>query len=439
MGFFKEDKVKKNIFIGAVLILIYFLLSNITTIYAVFLKLINILLPFIIGGAIAFVLNVPMKRLESHFFKTKDKDPSSGWGKLRRALSMIITIFLALVVIVLLLYMVIPQLISTIGQLVKQIPTGVNSITAWAEDKFNKYPVVMDMVESAALNWQTIVEKITGVLEDYFSMVIEGGVNAVSGILSGITNVLIGLVFAIYILIQKEHLYKQLVKLLYSFFSRESADRIIDLGAITSRTFAKFVSGQCVEAIILGLMFFITMTICRLPYALLISLIISVSALIPIVGAFIGCGIGFLLILIENPVKALIFLGVFLVLQQIEGNLIYPKVVGSSVGLPGIWVLVSVTVGGSLFGVTGMIIFIPLASVTYALVRHYVYNQLIKKNLTDADIEEIAFNNEINMDNLVMRPGEKNKDKEKSDDESDNKADSDEAEEADNADADDEA
>ena len=129
----------------------------------------------------------------------------------------------------------------------------------------------------------------------------------------------------------------------------------------------------------------------------------------------------------------------FLVLQQIEGNLIYPKVVGSSVGLPGIWVLVSVTVGGSLFGVTGMIIFIPLASVTYALVRHYVYNQLIKKNLTDADIEEIAFNNEINMDNLVMRPGEKNKDKVKSDDESDNKADSDEAEEADNADADDEA
>ena len=426
MGFFKDDKIKKNIFVGAVLILIFFLLYNITSIYAAFLKVVNIFIPFIIGGAIAFVLNVPMKKLESYFFKSKDKDPSSGWGKLRRALSMIITIFLALIVIVLILYMVIPQLVSTISQLVKQIPTGVNTITAWAEGKFEKYPVIMDVIESLAANWQAIVEKVTGVLKDYFSVVIEGGVSAVTGILSGITNVLIGLVFAIYILIQKEHLYRQLLKLLYTFLSKESADRLIDFGAITSRTFAKFVSGQCVEAIILGLMFFITMTICRLPYALLISLIISVSALIPIVGAFIGCGIGFLLILIENPLKALIFLGVFLVLQQVEGNLIYPKVVGSSVGLPGIWVLVSVTVGGSLFGVTGMIIFIPLASVTYALVRHYVYNQLSKKNITDADIEDIAVNNEIDMDSLVTRSKNKTEETETEDKDKDKDKDKDE-------------
>ncbi len=403
MGFFKDDRVKKNIFIGFVLILIYFIFNNISFIYAGFLKVINISIPFIIGGAIAFILNVPMKKLETYFFKKKNQDPESGWGKLRRALSLIITILLTLVVIVLLLYMVIPQLVITISQLIRQIPTGVNQITVWADDKFDRYPIIMDIVDGAAMNWQSIVENIASVLKDYFSQLVEGGVSAVAGILSGITNLIIGLVFAIYILIQKEHLYKQLIKLLYSFFSKETADKLMDLGSITSGTFARFVSGQCVEAVILGLMFFITMTIIRLPYAILVSLLISVTALIPIVGAFIGCGIGFLLILIENPVKAVIFLAVFLVLQQLEGNLIYPKVVGSSVGLPGIWVLVSVTIGGSLFGVTGMIVFIPLASVTYALVRHYVYTELNKKKITEDDIEEMSKTNEIDMDNLVRR------------------------------------
>lgn len=207
--------------------------------------------------------------------------------------------------------------------------------------------------------------------------------SAAVSIVSGVSTFLISFIFAIYILLQKENLSRQLKKLLYAFLPNGIVRKLLGIGALTERTFSSFLTGQCVEAVILGTMFFVALTVLRLPYALLIGVLIAFTALIPVFGAFIGFGVGVFLMLIAAPMDALIFTVVFFVLQQIEGNLIYPYVVGNSVGLPSIWVLVAVTLGGSMMGIAGMLIFIPLTSVLYALLKGVVNERLRKKEIED--------------------------------------------------------
>ena len=196
---------------------------------------------------------------------------------------------------------------------------------------------------------------------------------------SGVSTFVIGLIFSFYILLQKEKLSRQARQVFYAILPERRADRLLDVLRLAERTFSSFLSGQCLEACILGTLFVVAMTLFQIPYALLVGVLIALTALIPIVGAFIGCAVGALLIAIDDPWKALWFIVLFLVLQQVEGNLIYPHVVGSSVGLPSIWVLAAVTLGGKLMGITGMLFFIPLCSVIYALFRSYVKNRLVSK------------------------------------------------------------
>ena len=210
-------------------------------------------------------------------------------------------------------------------------------------------------------------------------------------IVSGVTTFFIAFSFACYILFQKEKLHVQVRKVFFAFIPKRKAEVILEVCSLTYRTFANFLAGQCLEAVILGSMFVITLSILKMPYALLIGIIIAFTALIPIFGAFIGCALGCLLIFMVSPKQAILFILVFLILQQIEGNLIYPHVVGSSVGLPSIWVLAAVTVGGNLLGIVGMLIFIPLVSVLYTLFREYVYLRLKKqhiKRVTKTEVEE---------------------------------------------------
>lgn len=196
-----------------------------------------------------------------------------------------------------------------------------------------------------------------------------------------VVNFIISIIFACYILLQREALARQFKKVLYAFLSKEKAEYVLYIGRLSYKTFSNFINGQCIDAIILGIMFFISMSVLKLPYALLIGVLISVTALIPIVGAFIGCIIGAFLIFVQSPMQAIIFIALFLVLQQIEGNLIYPKVVGNSVGLPSIWVLLSITVGGGLMGVIGMLISVPLISVVYNLFKEWINNKLKEKEI----------------------------------------------------------
>ena len=200
--------------------------------------------------------------------------------------------------------------------------------------------------------------------------------------MGSVTTSFIAFVFACYILLQKEKLHVQIKKVLFAYLPEKRVVSILDICSLTYKTFSNFLTGQCVEALILGSMFFVVMGIIRLPYALLVGVLIAFTALIPIFGAFIGCAVGAFLILMVDPWKAVVFIILFLVLQQIEGNLIYPKVVGNSVGLPSIWVLAAVSIGGSLMGVVGMLIFIPLVSVVYTIFRGDVYRRLEKKQIS---------------------------------------------------------
>ena len=216
--------------------------------------------------------------------------------------------------------------------------------------------------------------------------VLNSTLTAARSIVSGLTTFFISFVFAVYILLQKEKLSVQAKKVLFAFARKGRAEATLEVLALTYNTFSSFLTGQCVEAVILGSMFVVTMTILKLPYALLVGILIAFTALIPIFGAFIGCVVGAFLIFMVDPVKALIFIVMFLVLQQIEGNLIYPHVVGSSVGLPSIWVLAAVTIGGNLLGIVGMLIFIPLVSVVYALFREIVYLKLKQRKISPEEI-----------------------------------------------------
>jgi len=381
MKYLKDEKVRKVVFTGLILIIVYFAFFHIEKIWKACKSMGNVFMPFFLGAAIAFVLNVPLRWVERGLFKNREKYSGRRWNGLRRGLALIITILGAFVFLALLIYMVAPQLGDTVSQLVKQIPTGIKNISTWADDTFNRYPVIQEIIDELAESWQEILESLTASIKTTVNGALEGGINAVTGIVSGVVNFLIGFIFSLYILVQKEKLGIQAKKILYAFFDDKFVNEILEVAELASKTFSNFISGQCVEAMILGLMFGLSMLILGLPYASLISVLIGALSLIPIVGAFIGCGIGVLLILLVSPVKALIFLGLFLILQQIEGNLIYPKVVGGSVGLPGIWVLVSVTVGGNLFGVKGMVVVIPLVSVCYALFRRYVYKKLEEKGV----------------------------------------------------------
>lgn len=404
--YFKDPQVKKNILTGSVLIIILICCLQISSIFGIIKKIFSIFSPFIVGCAIAFILNVPMRALEKHLFK-KAKYQTEKWAKRRRIIALLVTIVATLLVITLVLYAVIPQLSHTVSLLVKQIPTGLDNASKTITNIFSKVGPLGDFASSFTEDWNTYITKAIDYVENSSGDILNGGVKAVSGLLSGITNFIIGFIFAIYVLMQKEVLFQQFLKVLYAFSDRRKADRTLDILSLSHKTFASFVSGQCLEALILGTLFLISMSIMQLPYALLISMFITVCALIPIVGSFMGCAFGVLLILMDSPTKALIFLIWFLILQQIEGNLIYPHVVGSSVGLPGIWVLVSVTIGGALFGVVGMLIFIPLVSVIYSLFRYEVNNRLFDKKIdiqteydsTTPEISNITFGEDMPVTN----------------------------------------
>ena len=394
MKFLKDERVKKNIFVGVVLIIVFFIIYNIGFLWTSFTKLLSIMSPFIMGAAIAFVLNVPMGGLEKRIL-SGPKFTGRKWRSRRRAISLTLTIVLTIVLLSLILEIIVPQMASSIGQLVKKFPAEMNNLEKWVDNTFEKYPALTDMLNSLGEQWTEILDKLISFLKNYLSGILEGGINAITGLVSGVINFTIGFIFALYILGQKETLGLQARKIIYAFFDEDTANATMRVAGLANKTFAGFVSGQCVEAIILGLMFAVSMLLLRIPYALLVSVLIAVTALIPIVGTFIALAVGGFLIFLESPVKALVFLVLFLILQQIEGKLIYPKVVGESVGLPGIWVLFSVTIGGSLFGVGGMVVFIPLVSVAYAIFREFIYQKLEDKGILD-DFAEDDEDDEMN-------------------------------------------
>ena len=340
----------------------------------------GILFPFVLGGAIAFVINVPMSFLEKKIFG-KTKDGNKVGKKLARPISLLLTIILAVGVIALVMFGVIPQLTRTMGSLMMSIATFIPQMQDWIREFSHNNQDIMKLVNQVQFNPDQAIKWGISILGSGAGNMMNTTMSAVGSIVSGFATFFIAFSFACYILFQKEKLHVQIRKVFFAFIPKQKAEAFLKICSLTYQTFANFLTGQCVEAVILGSMFVVTLSILKMPYALLIGTLIAFTALIPIFGAFIGCAVGCFLIFMVSPKQAILFIIVFLILQQIEGNLIYPHVVSGSVGLPSIWVLAAVTIGGNLMGIVGMLIFIPLVSVLYTIFREFVYLRLKEKNI----------------------------------------------------------
>ena len=351
---------------------------------ALFQRVWELFSPFVLGAAIAFIFNVPMRSIENQLSDIR----KTG---LRRGLAIVLTILCLVLLIMFVFELLLPQIRLTLASLSEKIPAFIDrtaqnmmelmeanpDLGIWIQDAFN--------LES--LNWSTILKDILSWLANQVSTLMGGAVNVIGNVASGIINAVIGIVFAIYALGRKEILASQGRRILYSLLSERRADEVIRISRLTNVTFSNFISGQCLEAVILGCLFAVVMAILKLPYIPLVSVIIAVTALIPVVGAFVGCVVGAFFILVNDPIQAVTFIAMFLVLQQLENNLIYPRVVGTSIGLPGMWVLVAVTVGGEIMGVAGMLVMIPLVSVLYTLGREFTDSRLAARNVPREKLE----------------------------------------------------
>lgn len=354
----------------------YCALQNLGAVFQALGRLIGVLWPFLLGGAIAFVLNVPMRMIERNLFSG-----ARSMSRIRRPLALVLTLAAVLGVLALASAVIGPGVGEAVMSIARQIPAAVERLQAQLMSLEAYLPLLEDGLAWLEIDWQKLSQQAVGLVQDWGSGLLSTGGGLISGLVSGVSTFVIGLIFALYILLQKETLSRQGRQALYGLLPSRRADRVLEILRLASRTFGSFLSGQCLEAAILGTLFAVSMTLFRMPYALLVGVLIALTALIPIVGAFIGCVAGALLIAVTDPWKALAFVALFLVLQQIEGNLIYPHVVGSSVGLPSIWVLAAVTLGGKLMGIAGMLLFIPLCSVLYALFRDFIKKRLREKGV----------------------------------------------------------
>ena len=357
--------------------------------------LVELLSPFLSGAALAFILNVPMRFLERNLFswagknsKGKERLPKS----LVRVLSLLLTFVVVALVVMLLVLVVVPQLTETIAGLSVTIQNAVTKALLWAEDQFSNNPQIVAWLENLtidwrSIDWESILTSVADFLRNGAGDVLNSTISAAKSMVSVLTSSFIAFVFACYILLQKENLGRQFRRLFYALLPEKHVDWFLRVCSLTSASFNSFLSGQCLEAFILAAMFFVSMSLLNMPYALVIAVLIGVTALIPIFGAFIGCFVGVFLILIASPIKALWFLVLFLVLQQVEGNVIYPRVVGGSVGLPSIWVLVAVTLGASLGGVLGILFAIPVVSVVYTLLREHVRRCIHERGIAEEKIK----------------------------------------------------
>ena len=375
-----KDTMKKLMLLITFTVLLLVGVQHLDIVLGALRVLWGILFPLVLGGGVAFVLNVPMRALERKLFKgTRRKRKISP--ALARCASLLLTFILLIAVALLLVLVIAPQLAESASSLGSYIAAAAVRLAEWAEKQFAAYPEIVQRLENLTIDWKSLLENLWTFLTTGVGGVVTSTISVTMRIFGAVNTAFIALIFAVYLLLQKERLGLQCRKALYALVPRKAADQAVKVCSLSHRIFSSYIAGQCIEAVILGSMFFVSMSLLRIPYALLTGCLIAVTALIPIVGAFIGCFVGAFLLLMVNPMQAVFFVVLFLVLQQVEGNFIYPHVVGSSVGLPSIWVLAAVSVGGSLMGVAGMILFIPLTSVAYTLFREFVNKRLKEKGI----------------------------------------------------------
>lgn len=385
-----KDNIKKIIFIIAMAFLMFWAVINYEKVVVFMGYLMWLLNPLIIGIAIAFILNVCVRGIENRLFGPLDSRLGRVWGRLRRPLSILLSIGIVTGIIVILTTMIVPEVKNAGKMLIDEFPGYWEHLQSMINDVTTRYNLDEIVLPSLEINEESVTKAVkdfmkSDISDDVFNTAIgmtTSVIGATASVISTVFNVVMGIVFAIYILLRKETLSRQAKQITYAFLPRKAADEALYIARLSNTMFSRFVTGQCTEAVIIGALCFIGMTVFKMPYAPMIAVLVGFTALIPVFGAFIGTGIGAFLILMISPVKAFWFIIFIIVLQQLEGDLIYPKVVGSSLGLPGIWVMLAVLVGGSSGGVLGMLISVPISSIAYCLVGRYTKSRLIKKNIT---------------------------------------------------------
>ena len=380
-----DKKTLRNIFLGvAACIFLYWILHETEQFKSFFSVVKGVFAPFVFGSGLAFILNVPMRSIENKLLCIKNMG-------LRRVVAVLLTIVIVMLVLALVLYLLIPQVIATATNLIAKLPDFFNESREMLITFLEEHPKMLEWVQNntnfESINYGQLIQNVLNMAGDRLSGIFTSAFSAIGGFARGIVNFVIGFVFALYCLFSKETLARQGRKLLYAFLPEVWSDNTVRILRLTNSTFSNFLSGQCLEVCILGCLFAISMAIFRMPYIPLVSVLVAVTAFIPVVGAFVGCFFGAFFILVDNPIQAVGFVVMFLILQQIENNLIYPRVVGTSIGLPGMWVLLAVAIGGELMGVAGMFLMIPLASVLYTLTREIAQTNLQNRNIDATKLE----------------------------------------------------
>ena len=365
-------------------IILYWALQNLGVIGTAFGALAAILSPFIWGGALAFIINIPMTIFENKVFKTRKKKKAQveKISKLKRVISIILSIAIIIAILIGVIFLVIPELINVISNLVQlHLPRLFIQVRDLTSQAIIDYPQISDALVNLQSNLENISTELIKELTTLGTSIVTSSFGVISSAVSGIFKTVIAIIFAFYILMSKEKLIKNIRRMTYAFFEEKKADRICEIASLSRDSFYNFITGQLMECIILGILVAIGMMILRLPYAATIGTVVAITAFIPIVGALIGGVIGAVLILPISLKQAIIFVIFFIILQQTENNIIYPRVVGSRVGVPGILVLLAVSIGGALGGAVGMVICLPITSVLYTLLRASTDRRLKEKGI----------------------------------------------------------
>jgi len=372
-----RKKIRDILIIGVILIALFAATQHFDSLSKFFLNLLIILQPFLIGGCLALFLNVPLTFFEKRVFGFMDRKKLTS--KFKRPVSLVVVLAIVVLLVWLVLPVLVTELTKTIESILQMLPSAYTKLQKWLLERG------FDLSEylSTAIVAPT-TEELSGQLEQILRIAFNGFIfstGIIGSLYQSVLSIFFTIMFTVYFLLAKERLASQFKRLGFAYLRKDRMEWVLKVSRLAQRTFASFISGQCLEAIILGVMFFLIMTLFKMPYVLLISVFIAIMALIPDIGAWVGCIVGAFLILMVNPAQALGFLIIFLVLQQIEGNLIYPHVMGNAIGLPSIWVLFAVVLGEGLLGIVGMLLFIPLTSVVYKLVSESVESRLAERKL----------------------------------------------------------
>lgn len=343
----------------------------------------GILMPFLVGIAIAFVLNVFVKLFENRIFSPLNKKNFKLWRHIRRPLSVVLSFLIVFLIVCFIIFFVLPEIASSIREFTVNLPEYLRRLSVQVTAWMNELNITQDFINTIRIDWSAVISQATQFTTDFMGSL----VNVTMSVASGVISLVLSIIFSIYMLIGKEKLTKNLKRVLYAYLPKEKARRTVEVATLSNRIFSGFVAGQLTEALIIGVLCYIGMSIIGFPYALLISSVVCITSVVPILGAYLGGAVGGFILLLIDPMKCLWFLIFLVLLQQFEGNVIYPRVVGTMISLPGIWVLLAILVCGGILGIGGVLLGVPAASVVYTLIRTSTRDRLRKKRISDSEIE----------------------------------------------------